>query len=287
MKKECIYTRAHLHRYLRGHLFKPQQMRIERHLASCVVCRSEFDSLRRIGETRRIIRDITPPESVAERVKEGLSGLSGIKKLLFRPLWVAAIIGAVAIAYVYVITPLLHDPDLEKLDAGTPSPPAVTAEPALQTSPAVSPVTEPKRPAPVAAASKTDPLVVTITVEKENEKASVQMINDAMKEHALLTAMRFSESVREISGSLTPDDLYTFFNRIQGAGKITYKRARLASVGRGEMLPFVMKLQAVAAPARQPAEQPAAKPADAAGEGQGEKAATDPARRAEPAPPEQ
>jgi hypothetical protein len=197
---------------------------------------------------------------------------------------VAAIIAAVAIAYVYVITPLLHDPDLEKLDAGAPSPPAVTAEPAP-----VSPVPEPKRPvaAPVVAASKTDPLVVTITVEKENEKASVQMINEAMKEHALLTAMRFSESVREISGSLTRDELYTFFNPIQGAGKITYKRSRLASVGSAELLPFVMKLQAVAAPARQPAEQPVAKPSDAAGEGPGGKAVTDPARRPEPTSPEQ
>ena len=279
MKKECTYTRAHLQRYLRGHLFKPQQMRIERHLSSCVLCRSELDSFRRIGETRQIIRDMTPPESVAERVREGLSVLSGIKKILFRPLWLGASIGAIAVAYVYVINPLLHDPDLEKLDAGAPPPPAVTAAPAQPT-----PSPEPKRPAtaPAAASSRMDPLVVTITIQRENEKVSVQLINDAMKEHALLTAMRFSESVREISGSLTPDELYTFFNRIQGAGKITYKRSRLASVGRGELLPFVMRLQAVAAPARQHAELPAEKPADAAGEATGANAVTEPERRSEP-----
>lgn len=287
MKKECSYTRAHLQRYLQGHLFKPQQMRIERHLASCVVCRSEFDSLRRIGETRRIIRDITPPESVAERVRESISGLSAVKKLLFRPLWVVAIIGAAVVAYVYVITPLLHDPDLEKLDAGAPSPPVVTAERAPQTAPTVSPVPEPKRAAHTTAESKVDPLVVTITVDKASEKASVQMINEAMKEHALLTAMRFSDSVREISGSLTPDELYTFFSRIQGAGKITYKRSRLASAGREGLLPFVMRLQAVAAPAQQPAEPPAVKAAGASGEGPGEKAVPRPEGRAEPTLPSQ
>jgi len=94
----------------------------------------------------------------------------------------------------------------------------------------------------------------------------MKLINDAMKEHALLKTMRFSDKVREISGSMTPDELTTFFSRIQSAGKITYKRSRLASAG-SELLPFVMKLQTLAAsqasvdmPAAKPAPKPEAKP---------------------------
>lgn len=268
MKKECEHTRRLLPRYLRGHLFKPQQARIERHLASCAVCRSEFDAQRQIGETRRILKDITPPETVAGRMKERVSALHALKKLFYRPLWLIMIASAIALSYYYVIDPLLHDPDLEKLDAGTysPAPAKVDAPPVpgptSTQAPAVPTVPEPKKqlPAPAAAAPKADPLVVTITVETQNEKAGIKLINDAMKEHALLKTMRFSDKEREISGSLTPNELLTFFNRIQSAGKITYKRSRLASAG-SELLPFVMKLQTQAAPPQAPADRPASKPA--------------------------
>ncbi|MEK6743254.1 MAG: zf-HC2 domain-containing protein [Nitrospirota bacterium] len=271
MKKECEDTRSLLPRYLRGHLFKPQQYRIERHLAECVVCRSEFDSLRRIDETRRFLKDINAPDGVAARMKAGVSGLAGIRKLMFRPLWLIMIAAVIAASYLYVIDPLLHDPDIEKLDAGIPPPPAATAESAQRTlptptpPPAVPPPPQQKMErAPAVAAPKADPLVVTITMEKQNEKASIRTINDAMKEHAMLKTMRFSDKVREISGSLTPDELLTFFNRVQSAGKITYKRSRLASAG-SELLPFVMKLQ-TQAPPQTPADgstaKPVAKPAE-------------------------
>jgi hypothetical protein len=264
MKKECEHTRNLLPRYLRGHLFKLQQKRIERHLAACVVCRSEFDSLKRIDETQRFLKDINPPEGVAARVKEGVSGLAAVRKLIFRPLWLIIIAAVIAASYVYVINPLLHDPDIEKLDAGIPAPPPVTAEsvPRTQPTPTVAVPTPPQQkrePVPVAASPKTDPLVITITVEKQNEKAGIKLINEAMKEHALLKTMRFSDKVREISGSMTPDELSTFFNRIQSAGKITYKRSRLASAG-GELLPFVMKLQVLPSPPQAPADMPAVKP---------------------------
>ena len=108
---------------------------------------------------------------------------------------------------------------------------------------------------PVATAPKADPLLVTITVEKESEKASVRRINEAMKEHPLLTSLRFSDKVREVSGRLTPDELYTFFNRIHDAGKISYKRSRLASAAKDEQLPFVLKLKSVSAPSRLSVEQ--------------------------------
>jgi hypothetical protein len=265
MKKECEHTRNLLPRYLRGHLFKLQQKRIERHLAACVVCRSEFDSLKRIDETQRFLKDINPPEGVAARVKEGVSGLAVLRKLIFRPLWLIIIAAVIAASYLYVINPLLHDPDIEKLDAGIPPSPPATVESSPRTlpTPTVSAHPAPQQKmesVPVAAAPKTDPLVVTITVENQNEKTGIKLINDAMKEHALLKTMRFSDKVREISGSLTSDELLTFFNRIQSAGKIIYKRSRLASAG-GELLPFVMKLQVLPAPPQTPADKPTAKPA--------------------------
>jgi hypothetical protein len=268
MKKECEKTRSLLPRYLRGHLFKPQQKRIERHLASCAVCRSEFDALRQIGETRRILKDITPPETVAGRMKERVSALHALKRLFYRPLWLIMIAAVIAASYLYVIEPILHDPDIEKLDAGIPPSPAATARSAPQTLPAPATTGPPAPrqkidPAPAAAAPKIDPLVVTITLEKQNEMAGIRTINEAMKEHPLLKNMRFSDKVREISGSLTSDELSIFFNRIQSAGKIAYRRARLASAG-SELLPFVMKLKALPAPTEastgRPADDPGAKP---------------------------
>jgi hypothetical protein len=265
MKKECEDARRLLPRYLRGHLFLPQQKRIERHLAECVVCRSEFDSLRQIGETRRILKDITPPETVAGRMKERVSALHALKKLFYRPLWLIMIAAVIAASYIYVIDPLLHDPDIEKLDAGIPPSPPAAADHAARTLPtptaAVPPPPQQKmEPAPAAAAPKADPLVVTITVDNQHEKAGIKLINEAMKEHALLKSLRFNDKVREISGNLTPDELLTFFNRIQSAGKITYKRSRLASAG-SELLPFVLKLKSLPAPTQTPADRPAAKPA--------------------------
>jgi hypothetical protein len=266
MKKECEVTRSLLPRYLRGHLFKPQQKRIERHLESCAVCRSEFDALRQIGETRRILKDITPPETVAGRMKERVSALHELKKLFYRPLWLIMIVAVIAASYLYVIDPLLHDPDIEKLDAGIAPSPGATAQSAPQTPPTpattVHPASQQKiEPAPAAAAPKTDPLVVTITLEKQDEKANIRTINEAMKEHPLLKNMHFSDKVREISGSMTSDELLTFFNRIQSAGKIAYRRSRLKSAGSG-LLPFVMKLQSLPASPQASTDRPAAIPAD-------------------------
>jgi hypothetical protein len=122
-----------------------------------------------------------------------------------------------------------------------------------------------------------------------------------MKEHALLKSMQFSDKVREISGTLTPDELTIFFSRIQGAGKITYKRSRLAAA-RGELLPFIMRLQAISAPPQAaaehpvsrpadkpsdiPAEKPAQKPAEKAAEPVTERSAPEPAEQLAPAPPQ-
>jgi len=252
-----------LPRYLKGHLFLQQLKRVERHLASCPVCRSRHDALRQTDETLAFLRYLDPNEGLAGRVKAGIAWLS---RLLFRPLWLAMIIvGALAVQH-YVITPLLHDPDLEKLDAGVPLQAAAKLETAPLSAPTPTPpvpaVSEPKQQAPITAAPKADPLLVIITLEKEGEKASMVQINEAMKEHALLTNLRFSEKVREVTGKLTSDELFTFFNRIRDSGKITYKRSRLASAASGESISFVLKLQVAAAPPRQPEERPTARPVD-------------------------
>ena len=273
-KKDCAYTRKHLPRYLTGHLFGPQRQRIERHLRSCPVCSSEYDALRRIDETRSILRDIDPPAGAGAALRRRAAGLT---RLLYRPLWLAAIAAAAVALTVYVVMPLLHDPDLDRLEAPAP-PPAPVQAPAVATAPA--PTARPVAPEPLA-----DSLMVTITVDKDHERASRRQINEAMKEHALLRTMQFSDTVREISGRLTSQELLTFFNRIQGAGKISYKRSRLAKAEAGELLPFVMRLQAVAAPsapAAPPADNAATAPAERPGSAAPERPADRPAERSAP-----
>ncbi|MHB8846749.1 MAG: anti-sigma factor family protein, partial [Nitrospirota bacterium] len=139
MKKECDYTRRMLPRYLKGNLFLPQQKRVERHLAACAVCRSQSDALRRISETREFLQYLAPEEGLAGRVKAGASLLVRARTLFFRPLWLAAIVIAIVVVNAYVIMPLLHDPDLEKLDAGPAVPPAAAVKSEPVTAPTPTP----------------------------------------------------------------------------------------------------------------------------------------------------
>ena len=89
MKKDCAYTRKSLRKYLHGHLFKPEQIRVERHLRSCVMCYTEYQALKQAAETKQYLKDITPPEGIVQRVQAGVSGLAKLKKILYRPLWLA------------------------------------------------------------------------------------------------------------------------------------------------------------------------------------------------------
>jgi hypothetical protein len=145
-------------------------------------------------------------------------------------------------------------------------------------------------PAPPAQA---DPLVVSVTVPREEESAAIGRLNAAMQGHPLLNSQRFSEKVREISGSMTADELHVLFDRIRGAGKVSYKRSRLTTAGTGERISFVMRLRTAAKqpmPA-QPADAPAGaqpeKAADAAAEKSGEGRAGAAPGAAEPAPAQQ
>ena len=76
MKKECAYTQGMLGRYLKGYLFLPQQKRVERHLASCPLCRSRHDALRQTEETRELLRYLDPNAGIAGRAKAGEEEIS-------------------------------------------------------------------------------------------------------------------------------------------------------------------------------------------------------------------
>lgn len=246
MRKECEGTRKYLRRYLSGHLFRLEQMRVERHLKKCALCSSELQALKRAAEAKKLLKDITPPEGVVQRVKEGVSGLSSLKKLLYRPLWLTVIALAAAGVYFYIIVPIQRHFERQSAEIAALSKPA--AEPS--TGPSIpEPAAQPKsRPEPqehqgqgASADEKIEPLTITIIVE--DEKAAVNRINAVMQGHAYLKGMRFSDNVKEISGLLTSKDLLTFFHRINSVGRIRYDRARFNSFHTAELIPFVMKLR--------------------------------------------
>lgn len=259
LKKDCDYTRKSLRKYLLGHLFTHEQKKIEKHLKKCAFCSTDYQALRRSAETRKLLKDITPPEGVVQRVKAGVSVLSVLKRLLYRPFWIAGFLAAAAAVYLYVIAPLYHDRELESIEAAAPQ--AAPAEPVV----AEAPVQKPQpAPAPAPQAPAREPLMVTITVE--DEASAISRINAVMQGHAVLRNRRFSAFEREITGSLTSKELLTLFSRIESAGRIRYQRQVLESSPAAESLPFVLRLiTAPAAPKAAAPEQPAAqKPAPAA-----------------------
>ncbi|HXY54487.1 MAG TPA: hypothetical protein VEM40_07440 [Nitrospirota bacterium] len=272
MKKECAYTRKSLQKYLHGHLFMPEQIRIERHLRSCVMCYTEFQALKQAAEAKQYLKDITPPEGVVQRVKAGVSGLSKLKKILYRPLWMTGIIAVLVLVYIYAVTPPRRDLEIENLQ----KPDSADSAPS-STSPAVSPdqtalapvtneTTTIKAPAsrPNQVVRHLEPLQVSMTVT--NEEAAIQKINEAMRGYRELGKKRFSGSVREISGSLNSRELLSFFSQIESEGKIGYSRTRLNAFPSDQPVPFVMILKVASPVAERPSQpaQPAASPAEAA-----------------------
>jgi len=129
MKKECEETKKALPKYLRGHVFMAERGRIEKHLGQCVICRSEFEALRRSEETRQILRDINTCGGVVGRVRDGVSALGKIKKLFYRPLWIAGILLAAAAAVYYFMTPRQLEIEIDRIvqSAPTVSAPTVSA----------------------------------------------------------------------------------------------------------------------------------------------------------------
>jgi hypothetical protein len=273
MKKNCEYTRKSLRKYLHGHLFKTQKLRIDRHLSTCVVCRSEFEALRQAEDTRSFLKDITPPESVAQQVKDGLSGLSTLKKIVYRPLWIAGIILIAAAVYYYVITPRRLEVEIENIvkTSSSSTAPTTTAHPlavlssATTTTPAPLAAVQPVSPAPAAEPVQTvKPLEVTITIAKDDEKTAIRQLNEVMRGHGQLRNKKFSDDMREVSGSLTSKELLILFDRIAETAKPSYSRKHFQSFPSAQSIPFVMKLKTVTRPAAKPAptEKPVQRPAE-------------------------
>jgi len=273
MKKECTYTRKSLQKYLHGHLFMPEQIRIERHLRSCVMCYTEYQALKQAAETKQYLKDITPPEGMVQRVKAGVSGLSRLKKILYRPLWMTGIIAVIILVYIYVVTPPRRDLEIENLQKpesaeSAPSSTVPAAAPAQAAIP--TPVTTERTIKPPSSSPDqvghhpSEPLLVTMTVK--NEEAAIEKINEVMSGHGELREKRFSSTVHEISGSLTSGEMLIFFSRIESEGKISYSRKRLNAFPSAQPVPFIMILKVASQVAGKPSPpaQPAAPSAEAA-----------------------
>lgn len=250
MKKDCTYTRKSLQKYLRGHLFKYEQIRIARHLNVCPICRSEFQALKKVADTKRLLKDITPPEGVVQQLKAGAGALRRLKLLIYRPLWLLLIAAVATLVYINVFAPQ-RDIEIENIEKSLP--PAAPVASALtatssaeqQAAPVQQTAAQKPAPKPLEAVPAPEPLLITITPTDED---AVRRINEVMHGHAQLKKLRFSDSVREVSGSLMTDELLTFFSRIDQAGNIRYSRKRLQSFPAAQPVAFTIKMKPVPKP---------------------------------------
>ncbi len=258
MKKDCERTRRVFPRYLRGHVFRLERIRIERHLAGCVICRSEFEGLRRADETRRILKDIDICKGLAQRAKEGVVSLSRMKKVFYRPLWLAAIALASVGVYYYIVTPRQLDLEIDKIVKTEPtttpaiSPAEVKTDTGMSIKPAVNRQVTQAPSAPVAA-----PLVVKII--PDNENAAVRQINEVLTGQGQLREKKFSETVRIVSSSLTAGELEIFIDKIEPVARVSFNRKRLETTPSTQSIPFTLKL--LAAPKTVEQHPPSAMPA--------------------------
>jgi hypothetical protein len=242
-----------------------------------VVCRSEFESLKHAEEARRYLKDLTQAEGVLPVLQEGISSLAGLKKILYRPLWIAGIVLAAAAVSYYFVTPRKLELELENIARTAPSGTASTSNSlsasAVSALSATAPAVNAPSTAPLSGGEPdriAERLVITITVPLEQEQEAIQRINEVMREHGQFRKETFSSEVREISGSLTAGELSIFFSRIGDSGRASYSRKRLDSVPGTQAVPFVMKLKSAPRAASKssqtlpPAQKPQIEPAASA-----------------------
>ena len=262
MKRECAAVRKALRKYLLGHVFTLQKIRIQRHLKTCAVCSSEHQALRMEMNTILLLKEVNPSEGLIRHWQAVAAVAAKLKTLLYRPLWMAAIAGALVLVYVNVMD-RRGDPEIESLEMSLP-PPSESAPVAASSSTATvfslppQPASAvPPAPAPPSArkavheAPAAEPLLVTLT--PENEQAALRRINEVMRGHAALRKLHFSDAVKEVSGSLSPGELLTFFSRVASAGKVSYSRRRFDTFPADQLIPFVMKLMPASGTAALPA----------------------------------
>jgi hypothetical protein len=275
MKKDCERTRAVLPNYLHGHVFWTTRKRIERHLEHCVVCKSEFDSLRSMEETRRLLKDMVASEGVAHRIKEGISKLAKLKKILYRPLWFAALTLVAAGVYYYAMQPRQLDIEIDSIVKTAPvstSPLPSTAQQPKENAPlqpvkALKPA--PPHPATPAVASQPAPqppptpdkAPLWVSITPVNETSAIGHINDFIQEYEQLRTLTFSKTQRELSGKLTVEELLAFLERIKNVATVRYDNKRLKTVPSEQQVQFVLTLKAAPrtverqAPAPEPAQR--------------------------------
>lgn len=277
MKKECESTKKVLPDYLRGYVFRSTRKRINRHLQDCVVCKSEFEALKRMEETRQFLKNVDPAEGVARRVTEGISALTKLRKILYRPLWLAGIITTVAGISYYTMQPRQLDLEIESIVKTVPTVTATVpaAEPvpeaSVATKPAASTQGSDLKPVPPRAEA---PLAVSIV--PINETTALQRVNEVMSGHEKLRKMKFSGTERRLSGELTAHELLTFFDRVREVAKVRYDRKRFQSFTADQTVPFVLMLKPAAKTTEK--QQPASHPVHSA-------ETHTPAETAAPAPP--
>lgn len=269
LKKDCERTRKALPDLLRGHVFRITRYRIERHLKQCAICKSEFDALRHVEETSRLLKDIDPPEGVDHLVKEGVFALAKLKKIFYRPLWLAGIVLAVAGIYYYAMLPRQLDIEIENIMGTAPVVTSPTSSVSLETRTTVAKAkakTKAKAKAKAKAKTKTkvktkaktkrvqkhkpqpvsapavQPLAVSIT--PNNENSAIKRINRVMGEHGRLRNMKFSYVEQKLSGKMTAPELRTFFDRIREVSKVRYNRKVFKSFPVAQKIPFVLTLKA-------------------------------------------
>jgi hypothetical protein len=282
-KKECERARKALPDYLRGHLFPFQRRRIERHLKVCPVCTSEFHSLRFAADTRQLLKDITPSEGMAARLEAVLLFFGRLRLLLYHPLWLILTVLIAGYLYFLVIVPSRHDPELESIARSLPAV-ALSAPTTSRPAPIPSSPVAARTPAPPLAVKapvpSVEPLSITITPV---DQSSLRRINDIMKGHARTRKLRFTETVREVSGSLAPGELQTLFGRIEQAGKVSYSKKRFSALSATDLVPFLLKLKdAPLAPAKPAIVVPAEKPAPGAAVAPPQPAVSSPTLSAQP-----
>lgn len=245
MKEECERTRKALPDYIHGHVFRITRNRIERHLKQCAVCASEFDTLRRTEETRQFLHEVDRNEGIGHRVRDGIYSLAKLKKMLYRPLWLAGTALVVAAGYYYAVKPRQLDIEIDNIVKTAPVnsfiavPPAQKQETGAATMPSVSAQSQPHQPAPKPAVA---PLAVSIA--PINPVSAVQRINEIMQGHGQLRKMKFTDTERVLAGTLTAQELLTFFGRIRESATVRYDRALFKSFSPGQQIPFLLTLKA-------------------------------------------
>jgi len=225
-------------------------------------------------------------EGVVHSMRKSISALKRLKKIVYRPLWIAAICLAAGGTYYYSMMPRQLDLELDSIVKTTPAtvvsapvptvmPPVAPVEQRTMVTSSVTPSALPQAAKPVVAAAAVAKL--TIMIMAENDNAAVRKINEIMRGHGQLRTKKFTETEKEVSGSLTSHELLTLFARLEPAGKVIYNKKRLEALANAGSIPFVLKLQLT--PKTADTSAPLSKPAVKTGATQ-----TTPAEAAVPAP---